>query len=260
MKKVIIAANWKLYVTEVEDAKKLTTAIKKRMAKVGGVEMVLMPSAPLMASVAATLRSSAILVGAQTVSPYLEGPHTGYESAAAMKSVGAKWALIGHSERRGSENEDVVQAQVQAAMKAGLSVLLCIGELERDPQGAHFSVIERQLSSALAHFSEKGTKLAIAYEPVWAIGKGAADACKPSDLEEMTIFIRRTLTELFDRNIATKIPILYGGSVDGTNARDLLVQGGVSGFLVGRASTTAASLLEIVAAVSDVPRAVSSRR
>ncbi len=251
MKKTIIAANWKLYITETEDAKKLAAGLKKKAAKLKNIDIVLMPPAPLMSAVAATLNKSPIMLGAQTVSPFTEGAHTGYDSAAIVKGVGAKWALVGHSERRALENEEVVQTQVQAAMKAGLSVMLCVGELERDPQGAHFSVIERQLSSALAHFQAKGTKLAIAYEPVWAIGKSAAEACKPSDLEEMTIFIRRTLTELFDRSSATKIPILYGGSVDGSNAADLLLQGGVSGFLVGRASAEIKSLLEIVDAVSS---------
>ncbi len=247
MKKILIAANWKLYVTEVEDAKNLASQLKRKISKVKNIDTVILPSAPLISTVAAVIKKSSITVGAQTVSPFLDGAHTGYESAAAFKSAGVKWALVGHSERRAIESEDLIQTQVQAAAKAGLSVILCVGETERDPQqGAHFSLIERQLSSALAHFPTKGTKLVIAYEPVWAIGKSAAQAARPSDLEEMSIFIRRALTELFDRTAATKIPILYGGSVDGSNAQDLLKQGGVSGFLVGRASTSAKSFIEII--------------
>ena len=246
MKKILIAANWKLYITEVEDAKKLAATIKRKAASLKNIELVLMPTAPLVQTVAGTVKRSVVAVGAQTVSPFLDGAHTGYESAATLKSLGAKWALVGHSERRNDESEEVVQAQVQAAIKAGLSIILCVGENERDPQGAHFSLIERQLSSALAHFPSKGTKLVIAYEPVWAIGKSGAEACKPADLEEMSIFIRRALTELFDRTAATKIPILYGGSVDGSNSKDLLIHGGVSGFLVGRASTDIQSFSEII--------------
>ncbi|OGC88676.1 triose-phosphate isomerase [Candidatus Adlerbacteria bacterium RIFOXYC1_FULL_48_26] len=246
MKKILIAGNWKLYVTEVEDAKNLASQLKRKISKITNIDTVLMPTAPLISTVSAAVKKSSIAVGAQTVSPFLDGAHTGYESAAALKSAGVKWALVGHSERRAQESEDVIQAQVQAAVKAGLSVMLCVGEAERDPQGAHFSLIERQLSSALAHFPAKGTKLVIAYEPVWAIGKSAAEACKPADLEEMSIFIRRALTELFDRTAATKIPILYGGSVDGSNVHELLTQGGVSGFLVGRASANAKSLFEII--------------
>lgn len=258
MKKILIAANWKLYITEVEDAKNLAARIKRKAATLKNIDMVLMPTAPLIGTVAGALRRSTAVAGAQTVSPFVDGAYTGYESAAAVKSAGAKWTLVGHSERRADEGEEVIQKQVQAAVKAGLSVMLCVGETERDPQGAHFSLIERQLSSALAHFPNPpaggGTKLAVAYEPVWAIGKSAAEACKPSDLEEMSIFIRRALTELFDRSAATKTPILYGGSVDGTNARDLLMQGGVSGFLVGRASTNAKSLFEIIDAVQSDSR------
>jgi len=246
VKKILIAGNWKLYVTEVEDAKNLASQLKRKISKITNIDTVLMPTAPLISTVSAAVKKSSIAVGAQTVSPFLDGAHTGYESAAALKSAGVKWALVGHSERRAQESEDVIQAQVQAAVKAGLSVMLCVGEAERDPQGAHFSLIERQLSSALAHFPAKGTKLVIAYEPVWAIGKSAAEACKPADLEEMSIFIRRALTELFDRTAATKIPILYGGSVDGSNVHELLTQGGVSGFLVGRASANAKSLFEII--------------
>ncbi|MBY0473251.1 triose-phosphate isomerase [Patescibacteria group bacterium] len=250
MKKILIVGNWKLYVTEVEDAKNLASGLKKKLSKIHTIDTILLPSAPLISTVSAVVKKTSIAVGAQTVSPFLDGAHTGYESAAALKSAGVKWALVGHSERRAGESEEVIQAQVQAAVKAGLSVILCVGETERDTQGAHFSLIERQLSSALARFptSPAGgrTKLIVAYEPVWAIGKNAAEACKPADLEEMSIFIRRALTELFDRAAATKIPILYGGSVDGSNARELLTQGGVSGFLVGRASADAKSLFEII--------------
>lgn len=258
MKKLIVAGNWKLYIEDQEEAKKLGVALKRKAAQFPSTELVLFPPAPFIGTVAAAVKNSPVAVGAQTVAPFSTGAYTGYLSATILKEVGASWALVGHSERRAQtldampgagENEELIEAEIRAAGAAGLKVLLCIGEVERDPSGAHFATIARQLSSALAHFPKKGTKLAIAYEPVWAIGKSAADACKPADLEEMTIFIRRTLTELFDRAAATKIPILYGGSVDATNAKELLVQGGVSGFLVGRASTNAKSFLELLGAL-----------
>ena len=254
MKKLIVAGNWKLYITDSEQAKKLSSAIKRKSATLPGVDIVLFPPAPLLPVVAGTLKKSLITLGAQTISPFGEGAYTGYESATLAKHSGATWALIGHSERRAlviegiqaaGEGEDVLQAQVEKAQGVGLRVMLCVGEVERDPQGAHFATIARQLSSALKTFPKNAAKLVIAYEPVWAIGKSAEQAMKPADLEEMTIFIRRTLTELFDRTTAAKIPILYGGSVDASNAGELL-KTGVSGFLVGRASTDTSSFIELL--------------
>ena len=255
VKKLIIAGNWKLYIERGEEAKKLAAALKRAATKFPGTELILLPPAPFISGVAAAVKNSPIAVGAQAIAPFTGGAYTGYLSAAIVKDAGASWALVGHSERRAqtlnalpgaAEGEEFVEAEVRAASASGLKVMLCVGELERDPAGAHFATIARQLSSALAHFPKTGTKLTIAYEPVWAIGKSATEAMKPADLEEMVIFIRRTLTEIFDRAVATKIPILYGGSVDATNAKELLTTGGVSGFLVGRASTDAKSFVELL--------------
>ncbi len=255
MKKRIIAGNWKLYIEEVDAAKKLASTLKRARSKTPNIDLIVLPSATLLGTVAGALKGSNIAVGAQAIQPFQSGAYTGYVSPAAVKEVGATWALVGHSERRmqtidgvpaAGESDEQVAAQVRAAHEAGLKVMLCIGEVERDPGGAHFSVIERQLSSALSPLAKTNIKLAIAYEPVWAIGKTSADAMKPADLEEMVIFIRRTLTELFDRAAAAKIPILYGGSVDASNAHELLTQGGVVGFLVGRASTDSKSCIELL--------------
>lgn len=253
MKKLIIAGNWKLYITDAGQAKKLVSSIKRKAAAYRGTDIILFPPAPLLSHVIAAAGPS-MSVGAQHVSAFSEGAYTGYDSSILVKNLGGRWALVGHSEQRTHENEDEVHAQVKEANDAGLSVLLCVGESERDPGGAHFALIERQLSSALAGYPKTASKLAIAYEPVWAIGKSAEEAMKPQDLEEMAIFIRRALTELFDRTAANKIPILYGGSVDATNARDLVKHGGVSGLLVGRTSADAASFLELIDSVQTDSR------
>lgn len=263
VKKLIIAGNWKSYVADEDQAKKIAGPLKRKANILPGIDIVLFPPAPLLPIVATAVSKSTIATGAQAISPLGQGAYTGYVSAEAVKNAGATWALVGHLERRAptingvqaaGESEDTIAAEVAAAHTAGLRVMLCIGELERDPHGSHFAIIARQLSSALARLSLQAgfpKKLVIAYEPVWAIGKSAAEACKPADLEEMSIFIRRTLSELFDRAAATKIPILYGGSVDATNAKELLMQGGVSGFLVGRASTEAKSFVELLDACTN---------
>lgn len=257
VKKRIIAGNWKLYIEDKARAKKVVSAVKRAAGKLSGLEVVLMPTAPLISVVADAVKGSSVAVGAQAVQPFEKGAYTGYVSPVAVKNAGASWTLVGHSERRqetldgisaAGESDAEVAAQVRAAHEAGIKIMLCIGEVERDAGGAHFSVIEQQLTSALSACAKTNIKLAIAYEPVWAIGKSAEDAMKPADLEEMTIFIRRTLAELFGREGAVKIPILYGGSVDSTNARELLAQGGVAGFLVGRASADEKSFIELLQA------------
>lgn len=262
MKKRIVAGNWKLYITDSARAKKITSALRRAAKSYNGVSVVLMPPAPLLPTVSSAAGTT-IAVGSQTLSAFGEGAYTGYLSAGAVRNAGATWALIGHSEQRAHDIEGapaagltdtMVAEQVRAAHEAGLSVLVCVGEVERDPHGAHFGTIATQLTAALKYVSKSGAKLAIAYEPVWAIGKSAAEAMKPADLEEMVIFIRKTLTDIFDRPTAIKIPILYGGSVDGTNVHDLLTQGGVAGFLVGRASTDVTSFLEIIRAVAQNSR------
>lgn len=260
MKKLIIAANWKLYVRSAAEAKKNIAALKRMRGLSSAIELLVLPPAALLPAVAHAAKGGGIALGAQAVSPFNDGAYTGYESAEILKDVGAMWALVGHSEQRAQMLDgipgagasfELVSAQVRAANAAGLRVLLCVGERERDPSGAHFSEVAEQLQSALAEFPNTGAKLAIAYEPVWAIGKSANEACTPADLEEMVIFIRRTLTEIFDRTAAVKIPILYGGSVDSSNARELLRQGGASGLLVGRASADAKEFIELLRTIQE---------
>ncbi len=155
--------------------------------------------------------------------------------------------IVGHSERRAQgETDDMVRAQIERAQEAGLTAVLCVGEKEQDATGAHFNLIAGQLTKALSGTNITSIKLVIAYEPVWAIGKSAVEAMTPPDVREMVIFIRKTLADILGRPAAVKVPILYGGSVEGTNARQLLEEGGVGGFLVGHASADWNSFNEIL--------------
>lgn len=251
-KRALVVANWKMYIESPEEAKKFVSTLRKKSRVFSGVEVVLAPSFTLLPVVTGALKGSNIRVAGQTAAEFEGGAHTGFVSASMLRNIGATYVIVGHSERRrppagGGESEQVVHAQLAAARNAGLTAILCVGEQERDAGGSYFSVITGQLNSALNKFpkSEAG-RLVIAYEPVWAIGKSAADAMQPQDLREMSIFIKKTLADIFERKAALRVPILYGGSVEPENAHTLIVEGGVSGFLVGHASAELDSFVEIL--------------
>ena len=189
-------------------------------------------------------------MGAQTLSAHTDGAHTGEVSAKTLKKVGALFALVGHSERRiAGDTQEIVHAQLERAIEAGLTPILCIGEREREHDGEHFELLEAQLTSALGNIPKNSLKkLIVAYEPVWAIGRHAIDAMKPSELQEMVIFIRKVLAETLDRAVALKTPVLYGAAVEVENAALLIHEGGVNGLLVGHASVQVERFLEIIKA------------
>ncbi len=250
VKKPLVVANWKMYVSTPEEAKKFTSSLRRKARSFAGVDVVIAPSFTLLPLVAAAFKGTSVRTSAQSVSVFETGAHTGEVAAAMVKSFGASMSIIGHSERRAQgETNEMVRVQIRHAQAAGLTTILCIGESERDPSGAYLSTIVDQLRSALHEFKKDSTpKLVVAYEPVWAIGKSAADAMKGPDLREMSIFIKKTLAEHFERKAAMRIPILYGGSVEPSNARMLLEEGDVGGFLVGHASADVESFVEILKA------------
>jgi triosephosphate isomerase len=255
-KRPLIVGNWKMYIASGEDAKKFAAGLRRKMPLFKNVDVSIAPPFTLLPTVAAAFKSTAgkggVKVGAQSVSQFIDEKRTGEVSASMVKAAGATFTIIGHSERRAmGESNAVVRAQLLRAIEQGLVVILCVGETERDPSGAYLSVVTEQLSVALDKLPAlKPGKLVIAYEPVWAIGKSAADAMKAPDVREMSIFIKKTLTEHMERAAALKVPIVYGGAVEAANARELLVEGDVQGLLVGHASSSLDSFTEILKAVT----------
>ena len=241
-----------MYIASPDESKKFASGLRRKLPLFKNVDVSIAPPFTLLSTVAAAFKNSAVKVGAQNVSQFLDEKRTGEVSAAMAKAAGATFTIVGHSERRAiGEGNAVVRAQLLRAIEEGFAIILCIGETERDPAGAYLSVITEQLSSALEKLPIlKPGRLVVAYEPVWAIGKSAADAMKAPDLREMSIFIKKTLTEHMERAAALKVPILYGGAVEASNARELLDEGDVQGFLVGHASAELESFVEILKAVS----------
>lgn len=243
---MLIVANWKTYITDIKNAVKLLSASKK-LVKATGVRIVLAPPAPLLGALAIKNKST-VAFSAQDISATLGGAHTGEIPASAYATSGAKYAIIGHSERRTTgDTNDVVATKLARAIAHGLTPILCVGEHERDDEGKYLAVIREELTTAIGPLAKKDrANIIIAYEPLWAIWKDAEHAIDPSDLAEMVLYIHKVLSELLtSKNVANTL-ILYGGSVDPSNVRDLARGSGIGGFLVGHASADPGTFAIIV--------------
>lgn len=235
MRVPLVAANWKMHKT-IGEAREY---LRRLIALVGGesaVELAVFPSFTALAAAGELLAGTPIALGAQNGHPEPAGAFTGEVSVAQLADLGVRYVLCGHSERRRLFGEDdaFVGRKVQAAIAHGLAPVLCVGEtLEERRAGRAWAVVERQLSEALAELGGDPGGLAVAYEPVWAIGTGVA--ARPEDAQEMAARIRGWLSERFGPQ-AAGIRIQYGGSVKPDNAGDFLQLPDVDGALVGGAS------------------------
>lgn len=229
----LVVANWKMAPGSAKDGAKVIAAFNRR--KVSGVHVGWCPPAVMVAPLKAKFRAAEF--GVQDVSAETGGAFTGQVSAAQAKAAGAGFAIVGHSERRALGEDDVLVARkVRAAIAGGLYVLLCVGERERDPAGRYLRDLAGQIQASLAGVTPaEGKKIAVAYEPVWAIG-AEKSAIGPAELLETSRFVRKVLRETLGPATGDKVYVLYGGSVDAENAAALASGGEVDGFLVGRAS------------------------
>lgn len=233
---MLIVANWKAYVEELARAKKLL-AISKRLAHATGIAIVLAPPAPLLGVLSAKNKSR-VAFAAQDVSATAGGALTGEATAPAYAAAGASYAILGHSERRaGGDTDAVIAVKLTHALAHGLTPILCVGEAERDGEGRYLALVREELTTAVESLTPKErTKVIVAYEPLWAIGTTAAHAIAPNDLAEMVLYIRKVVAELLPGKSARRSLVLYGGSVEPSNIRDLAAGSGVDGFLIGHAS------------------------
>jgi len=231
------------------EAVETALALKPLVANANHCEVVIAPVFTALKTVADRLEGSNIRVAAQDCSTELKfGAHTGEVSVEMLKDVGCSHVIIGHSERRQfyGETDMSVNLKTKAALAAGLTPILCVGEMlaEREAGSAE-DVVKSQLVNGLAGLTvADAERIIIAYEPVWAIGTGKT--ATPDQAQEMHGFIRRTVAEIHGKEIADKTRILYGGSVKPENIGDLMAQPDVDGALVGGASLEAESFAKIV--------------
>lgn len=239
-----IVGNWKMNGTRAQLTE--ARAIDRGAMRHAGVRVAIAPPFTLIAAMAAEVQ--ALTVGGQDCHGEVSGAFTGDVSAVMLKDAGAGFVIVGHSERRAMHGESnaMVRAKAEAALDAGLEVIVCVGESEaqRDAGQAE-AVVGAQLDASLPRGEGLVPRLTVAYEPVWAIGTGRVAA--PADVAAMHAVLRAKLVAIYGEDGAA-VKILYGGSVNAGNAAELLAVADVGGALVGGASLTADSFLSIVAA------------
>jgi triosephosphate isomerase (TIM) len=241
----LIAGNWKM-----NGLKASSTEFEAMLAGAAGVaaraDLLVCPPATLIAAFAERARGKALAIGAQDCHPKASGAHTGDISAEMLADAGASAVIVGHSERRADhgESDGLVRQKAEAAWRAGLTAIVCIGETQHQrDQGQTLDVCGGQLKLSLPD-GARSDNLVVAYEPVWAIGTGLTPTV--GDVEQIHGFIRGLLTARFSGE-GGRIRILYGGSVKPSNARELMAVANVNGALIGGASLKAADFLAIAA-------------
>ena len=231
------------------DAVETALALKPLVANANHCEVVIAPVFTAIKTVADRLEGSNIYVAGQNCSSEVEeGAHTGEVAAFMLKDVGARYVIIGHSERRQfyAETDSMVSHKTAAALKSGLTVIMCVGEsLAQREQGIAENVVSGQLNGGLSELTAPDLdRIIVAYEPVWAIGTGRT--ATPEQAQEMHAFIRRVFAERHSSQAAEALRILYGGSVKPDNITGLMSQEDIDGALVGGASLKADSFAKIV--------------
>jgi len=248
----MIAGNWKMNTT-VSEAIALVNEMRPELDQIDNVDKVICPPFISLAAIKELIEGSSIKLGAQNLYFEEKGAYTGEISPLMLADL-CQFVIIGHSERRQYFNEtiEVVDKKVQAALKVGLTPILCIGEtLEENEAGKTEEILTRQLSSPSAR-SYYLSGLILAYEPIWAIGTGRAASGEQAN--DTIGFIREHIAQQYDQRIAQEVRILYGGSVTADNIAEFVDQPEIDGALVGGASLKASQFLSIVRQTSEIKR------
>lgn len=247
MQHKLIIGNWKMNPESLKNAKGIFLGVKKEALASKHVTTVLCPPVIYLSELRKMIKSGKLLFGAQDAYFEKSGAFTGQISQTMCKDSGASYLIIGHSERRAmGETDEVVNKKVKAALALGLTVVLCVGEKQRDEHGFYLSAVQEQLILGLKGVQKKDSvRIVIAYEPIWAIGKDSARAAEPEDIEQMMLYIRKVLSAVFAKS-GERVRAVYGGSVEVKNTFSLLSIPHVDGLLVGRESLHTKNFSEII--------------
>lgn len=250
MRKNIVAGNWKMNLDNLAGLQLFEEILKLIGEEItGSQQVVICPPFVNIHSLAQLVnQNSSISIGAQNCHQENSGAYTGEISASMLKSAGAEFVIIGHSERRAffAEDDRLLSQKLDAVLKNELTPIFCIGEtLEQRNGDIYFEVIENQLSEAAFHLAESQfKKLVLAYEPVWAIGTGLT--ASPEQAQEIHAFIRSIVSTKYNSELSNGLTILYGGSCNPKNAAELFAQEDIDGGLIGGASLKARDFVDIV--------------
>lgn len=249
VRKTLIAGNWKmngLVADGVALAKGVATEFKKTGRK--DCEVLICPPFTLLSSAKKAIRGTKVMLGAQDCHYATSGAHTGDVSPVMLKDLGCQYVIVGHSERRTNHHEsnELISKKVEAAINAGLKVIICIGETEKERDaGKTIDVCTTQIMGSVPAIST-AVNTVIAYEPVWAIGTGRTPTT--AEVEEVHAAIRKVVAKKLGKANANKMRILYGGSMKPNNAKGLIALPDVDGGLIGGASLKVADFLAIIEA------------
>ncbi|OFX17308.1 MAG: triose-phosphate isomerase [Bacteroidetes bacterium GWA2_31_9] len=248
MRKNIVAGNWKMNKT-IEEGVQLVKEIKSLISEkqISSVQLIINPPFTHLSVLKNEIANSVIKIGAQNCSYESSGAYTGEVSVGMLKSIDIDYVIIGHSERRAyfNETDEILLKKLNLVLESGLLPIFCCGEvLSQRDAGIHFEVVRQQIENTIFKLSEdKFKKVVIAYEPVWAIGTGRTATSEQA--QEIHKYIRNLITEKFGSTVASEISILYGGSCNAQNAKELFQNPDVDGGLIGGASLKAADFVQI---------------
>ena len=251
MRKKIVAGNWKMNKT-LHEGIELAKTINRQVEE-NEVIVVLCPPFIHLSGVANIITKDSLFAGGQNCASEASGAYTGEVSAEMIRSAGADYVIIGHSERRTyfNESDEIVNKKVKLALANELTPIFCCGEVLAERQaGKHIQIVKSQVEKGLFDLSpEDFGRIVIAYEPVWAIGTGVTATAEQA--QEMHKMIRDHIAEKYGNTVASNTSILYGGSCKPSNARELFLNSDVDGGLIGGASLSASDFMGIVNAILD---------
>ena len=249
MRKKIVAGNWKMN-NDLAQSESLIAELLTKLPQTTA-EVMIAPTFVNLATAVQKTKGSKVEVIAQNMHFAENGAYTGEISAQMLTSIGVKTTILGHSERREyfNETDEALAKKTDTALKHNMRVVFCIGEkLAERKANKHFDVVREQIEKALFHLSAQAWEsIILAYEPVWAIGTG--ETATPEQAQEMHAFIRKIIADKYGNEIAQNVSILYGGSANPKNAKDIFAQKDVDGGLIGGASLKADDFVAVISAI-----------
>jgi len=237
MRRKIIVGNWKMNYT-LSEAINFVNELKDNISKVDNIDTGICPTAICLSDIKKIVKDTDIKVGAQNVYYEDKGAYTGEISACMLREIDIDYCIIGHSERRQyfGETDEGVNLKAKKLLEQKITPIICVGEtLSQREENIHFNLVKKQIQKAFEGIEENNAQnIVIAYEPIWAIGTGVTASSEQA--EEMCRYIRNVISEIYNENIAENIRIQYGGSVNISNAKEILTMPNIDGALIGGAS------------------------